>query len=307
MCGRSEAASESGGGVSGAAVDGDGIGGIDGIDGIDGIGGNGGNGGNGGIDTIDGLGGALDVGLAGCSGNDSADESADQPPRRVGGARGLGGADGGEEGEDEAEGEDVEEGEDEEEEGRQGTPGGVPPRQSRQALGGSPSSYAELDTMMEHIIPNLGHFPRSDASVAFALNELDTLLSDEVRCVVWWCGGVVFQFRTVSSTSVVRCGRVGGGYGVGERWSEVAFGCVGVFDHGRDGDDWECDAAGEWGCGGGCGLSLARDAPLVVVASCGFYARVSVDRDCDHGGVAVADGDGGEPGAAGGVLVGAWA
>jgi hypothetical protein len=186
MCGRSEAASESGGGVSGGAVDGDGIGGNGGIGGIDGI------------DTIDGLGGALDVGLAGCSGNDSADESADQPPRRVGGARGLGGADGGEEGE---EGEDEEEGE---EEGRQGTPGGVPPRQSRQALGRSPSSYAELDTMMEHIIPNLGHFPRSDASVAFALNELDTLLSDEVRCAVWWCGGVVFQFRIVSSTSVTR-------------------------------------------------------------------------------------------------------
>jgi hypothetical protein len=186
MCGRSEAASESGGGVSGGAVDGDGI---------DGNGGNGGIGGIDGIDTIDGLGGALDVGLAGCSGNDSADESADQPPRRVGGARGLGGADGGEEGE---------EGEDEEEEGRQGTPGGVPPRQSRQALGRSPSSYAELDTMMEHIIPNLGHFPRSDASVAFALNELDTLLSDEVRCAVWWCGGVVFQFRIVSSTSVTR-------------------------------------------------------------------------------------------------------
>jgi hypothetical protein len=63
----------------------------------------------------------------------------------------------------------------------------VPPRQSRQALGRSPSSYAELDTMMEHIIPNLGHFPRSDASVAFALNELDTLLGDEVRCAVWCC------------------------------------------------------------------------------------------------------------------------
>jgi digalactosyldiacylglycerol synthase len=41
------------------------------------------------------------------------------------------------------------------------------------------ASYAELDTMMEHMIPSLGHFPRSDASIAFALNELDTLLSEE--------------------------------------------------------------------------------------------------------------------------------
>lgn len=36
-----------------------------------------------------------------------------------------------------------------------------------------------LDYMMKDVLPSLGHFPRSDASIAFALNELDTLLSEE--------------------------------------------------------------------------------------------------------------------------------
>lgn len=60
--------------------------------------------------------------------------------------------------------------------------GKLPPRLPGRSR--SSSSYTELDTMMEQIIPKLGHFPRSDASVAFALNELDTLLSDEVRGIV---------------------------------------------------------------------------------------------------------------------------
>jgi len=40
-------------------------------------------------------------------------------------------------------------------------------------------SSKELDVMIQDVLPTLGHFPRSDASIAFALNELDTLLSEE--------------------------------------------------------------------------------------------------------------------------------
>ncbi len=162
MRGRSEAASVSGGGSPGDAVDGDGV------------------------DRLGGAVGALEVGLAGSSGNDedSADETA-WGASDVGCVRGVNGVRG--------------------EVNRRENSGGLPPRQSRQALGQSPSSCTatELDTMMEHIIPNLGHFPRSDASVAFALNELDTLLSDEVRWLVHvWC---MFGACLVV---VPRCGQV---------------------------------------------------------------------------------------------------
>ena len=37
----------------------------------------------------------------------------------------------------------------------------------------------DLDILMKDVLPTLGHFPRSDASIAFALNELDMLLSEE--------------------------------------------------------------------------------------------------------------------------------
>ena len=103
--------------------------------------------------------------------------------------------------------------------------GGLPPR----LPGRSSSSYTELDTMMEHIIPNLGHFPRSDASVAFALNELDTLLSDEVRVFFgdWgdtpvWCGLAVagrLRYRVGDSRDVLRMIGVGGGCRDDERGS----------------------------------------------------------------------------------------
>ena len=46
---------------------------------------------------------------------------------------------------------------------------------------------------------------------------------------------------------------------------------------------------------------------MVVIASSGFHARVSVDCDRDDGGVAVVDGDSSQSGVAGGVFMGAWA
>jgi digalactosyldiacylglycerol synthase len=52
-------------------------------------------------------------------------------------------------------------------------------RRTTGETGKSGVSTKELDVMIQDVLPALGHFPRSDASIAFALNELDTLLSEE--------------------------------------------------------------------------------------------------------------------------------
>lgn len=130
-------------------------------------------------DVMDGLGGEGGVGvspavcLAGSTGNDAEDGSPSGVALDGAGITGSNGSNGSSDGSDGSDGSDDSGGERRRDLRHDGA---LPPRLS----GRSPSSYTELDTMMEHMIPNLGHFPRSDASVAFALNELDTLLSDEV-------------------------------------------------------------------------------------------------------------------------------
>lgn len=52
-------------------------------------------------------------------------------------------------------------------------------RQQKERLGDAGEDQQRLDHMIKDVFPSLGHFPRSDASIAFALNELDTLFSEE--------------------------------------------------------------------------------------------------------------------------------